>query len=164
MPKGAFPLAEESSIPMPFPNDSQDRTRLAGAGMRAFGRLSELWGLTPVEQATLLGAASPERCSAWLDGDVEDASEELLYRLSYVLAIYRRCRCWGQTPMAGGGGSVERTCPPCSTADHHWIGCSAVLSETSPRYVSIWTLSSNGDSGTAIHRRMATTDVRPALR
>lgn len=74
---------------MPFPSDPQERTRLAGTGMRAFVRLSELWGLSPVEQATLLGAPSPELCSGWLDGDVEDAGEELLYRLSYMLGIHK---------------------------------------------------------------------------
>lgn len=74
---------------MHFPNDPQERARFAGTGMRAFVRLSELWALTPVEQVTLLGAASREQCRAWLNGDVEDAGEELLYRLSYMLGIHK---------------------------------------------------------------------------
>lgn len=57
--------------------------------------MSELWGLTAVEQVTLLGAASPEQCSAWLNGDVEDAGEELLYRLSYMLGIHKALKMVG---------------------------------------------------------------------
>lgn len=86
---------------MPFPSDPQERTRLAGIGMPAFVRLSELWGLTPVEQAILLGASSPEQCSGWLDGDVEDAGEELLYRLSYMLGIYKALQMLGADTDGG---------------------------------------------------------------
>lgn len=80
---------------MPFPSDPQERKRLAGAAMRAFVRLSELWDLVPAQQATLLGASSPEQCFLWLSGDIEGSDEELLQRLSYMLGIYKAVKMLG---------------------------------------------------------------------
>lgn len=97
----SFPPDSDSSTPMPFPNDPKERTRLAVAGMRAFVRLSELWNLNPAQQATLLGASSPDQCSMWLKGDVEGAGVELLERLSYLLGIYKALKMLG-AGMDGG--------------------------------------------------------------
>lgn len=80
---------------MPFPSEPQERTRLIAAGMRAFVRLTELWDLTPAQQATLLGASSPDQCSMWLNGDVEGADVELLERLSNLLGIYKALKMLG---------------------------------------------------------------------
>lgn len=80
---------------MPFPTDPQERARLAAAGMRALVRLSELWNLTLAQQATLLGASSPDQCATWLNGDVEGADVELLERLSYLLGIYKALKTLG---------------------------------------------------------------------
>lgn len=59
------------------------------------------WGLTPAQQATLLGASSSAQCAAWLNGDVEGADVELLERLSYLLGIYKALRMLG-AGMDGG--------------------------------------------------------------
>lgn len=107
---------------MTLPRDPQERARFVAAGLRAFARLSVLWGLTPEQQAILLGASSPEQCSSWLAGDVTNAEVELRERLSHVLGIYKTLQMLGvrsdggrpwlsgfnRSPVFGGGSPLDR--------------------------------------------------------
>lgn len=80
---------------MTCPSDPRERAKLTAAGTRAFVRLTELWGLTPEQQAILLGAASPEQCSSWLAGEVSGAGLGLLERLGHLLGIYKSLQMLG---------------------------------------------------------------------
>jgi hypothetical protein len=60
-----------------------------GAGLRAFARIAEAWGLTIAEQLKLLGIASR---STYFKGRREQSPRlprDTLERLSYLLGIYK---------------------------------------------------------------------------
>lgn len=61
----------------------------ADAGLRAFFRIADLWGLTTDEQRVLLGAPPRSTYFKWKRGDVGSVSRDVLERVSYVLGIFR---------------------------------------------------------------------------
>jgi hypothetical protein len=64
--------------------------QMAGAGMRAFKRIAELWGLTVEEQVRLLGEPPRSTFFAWRkDPDKAKLSRDVMERLSNILGIYK---------------------------------------------------------------------------
>ena len=64
----------------------------ARAGIRAFFRLAELWGLTRSEMATLLGIRSTSTLDNWRRKAPETLQPDTLERISYLLHIHRSLR------------------------------------------------------------------------
>lgn len=62
---------------------------LAGAGMRAFFRIAELWGLRAEEQRVLLGAPPRSTFYKWKRGDGGAVPRDVLERISYILGIFK---------------------------------------------------------------------------
>jgi hypothetical protein len=64
--------------------------QMAAAGLRAFGRIAEQWGLTVDEQLTLLGSPARSTFFAWRKSPEKAAvSRDTLERLSNLLGIYK---------------------------------------------------------------------------
>jgi hypothetical protein len=64
--------------------------RLAGAGLRAFARIAEAWGLSVDEQLRLLGQPPRSTYFAWRKApDRASLSRDTLERLSNLLGIYK---------------------------------------------------------------------------
>jgi hypothetical protein len=63
---------------------------MAAAGLRAFGRIAEAWGLTVDEQLRLLGQPPRSTYFAWRkQPDKAAVSRDTLERLSNILGIYK---------------------------------------------------------------------------
>lgn len=63
---------------------------MAAAGMRAFARIAELWGLSVNEQRVLLGQPPRSTFFAWRKASSKIAlSRDTLERLSNILGIYK---------------------------------------------------------------------------
>lgn len=64
--------------------------QMAAAGLRAFARLAELWGLSVDEQRRLLGDPPRSTFFAWRkDPDRARLSRDTLERLSYLMGIHK---------------------------------------------------------------------------
>jgi len=64
--------------------------RIAAAGLRAFGRIAELWRLSVDDQLCLLGQPSRSTFFAWRKHpERARLPRDTLERLSYVLGIYK---------------------------------------------------------------------------
>ena len=106
--------------PSPPPVSTQD---MAAAGLRAFVRLSEAWGLTVDEQIRLLGEPARSTFFAWRKHP-ERASvpRDTLERLSNLLGIWKSLQillpdpaaadAWVRRPNSappfGGGSALDR--------------------------------------------------------
>lgn len=63
---------------------------MAAAGLRAFARIAEHWGLTVDEQLCLLGEPARSTYFAWRKHpDKAALPRDTLERLSYILGIYK---------------------------------------------------------------------------
>ena len=71
-----------------------------GAGLRAFGRIAEAWGLTIAEQLTLLGIASRSTYFKWRREREPRVPQDTLERLSYLLGIYKSLQILLPDPAA----------------------------------------------------------------
>src|SRR5690242_10054267 len=104
-------------------NSSHRRTSsLGGAGLRAFGKIAEAWGLTIAEQLKLLGIASRSTYFKWRREREPRVPQDTLERLSYLLGIYKSLQIllpdahaadeWVRRPNAeslfGGGSALDR--------------------------------------------------------
>lgn len=64
--------------------------QMAAAGIRAFGRIAGLWGLTVEEQIRLLGEPPRSTFFAWRKNpDKAKLARDVLERLSNILGIYK---------------------------------------------------------------------------
>ena len=95
---------------------------VAAAGLRAFGRIAEAWGLSVEEQLVLLGGVARSTYYYWRGGGVKSLPRDTLERLSYVLGIYKalqillpdpaRADAWVRSANSaapfGGGSALER--------------------------------------------------------
>ena len=93
----------------------------AAAALRTFFRLAEAWGLSIVEQTTLLGVARTTLYQ-WKQGKVGPLDRHLLERLSHLFGIYSslqilfpasgRADEWlrkpNTAPMLGAGSALAR--------------------------------------------------------
>lgn len=89
---------------------------MAAAGLRAFVRLAEHWGLSAEEQRRLLGEPPRSTFFAWRKApDKAALSRDTLERLSLLLGIYKSLQillpdpaaadAWVRKPNAAFGGS-----------------------------------------------------------
>jgi uncharacterized protein (DUF2384 family) len=95
---------------------------MAGAGLRAFFRMTELWGLSGEQQRTLLGDVSRATFHRWKKESPADLSHDTLERISYLLGIWkalkiiipdaRQANAWiqhpNQDPFFGGRAPMDR--------------------------------------------------------
>ncbi len=96
---------------------------MAAAGLRAFGRIAQAWGLTVDEQLRLLGAPPRSTFFAWRkQPDKAALSRDTLERLSNLLGIYKSLQillpdaaaadAWVRQPnqaaLFGGRSALER--------------------------------------------------------
>ena len=97
--------------------------RLAAAGLRAFGRIAEAWGLSIDEQLRLLGQPPRSTFFAWRkQPEKASLSRDTLERLSNLLGIYKSLQillpdtvaadAWVRQPNSaapfGGRSALER--------------------------------------------------------
>ena len=97
--------------------------RLAAAGLRAFARIAEAWGLSVDEQLRLLGQPPRSTYFAWRkQPDKASLSRDTLERLSNLLGIYKSLQillpdtaaadAWVRQPNSaapfGGRSALER--------------------------------------------------------
>lgn len=97
--------------------------RLAAAGLRAFERIAQAWGLNVEEQLCLLGAPPRSTFFAWRKHpDKASLSRDTLERLSNLLGIYKSLQillpdsaaadAWVRQPNSaapfGGRSALER--------------------------------------------------------
>ena len=67
-----------------------DAQRMAAAGLRAFARIAEAWGLSVDEQLRLLGQPPRSTYFAWRKNpDMAQLPRDTLERLSNILGIYQ---------------------------------------------------------------------------
>ena len=79
-----------SAVPNPAAPAEINPERLAGAGLRAFVRIAQAWGLTVDEQLCLLGQPPRSTFFSWRkQPDKAALSRDTLERLSNLLGIYK---------------------------------------------------------------------------
>lgn len=75
------------------------REAMAAAGVRAFFRIAERWGVSAErEQLVLLGGPSRSTLARWKAGQVGRVSRDVLERLSLVAGIYKALQIMLQEP------------------------------------------------------------------
>jgi hypothetical protein len=90
--------------------------QMGAAGLRAFGRIAEQWGLSTEEQRQLLGQPPRSTFFAWRKAPAQAAlSRDTLERLSLLLGIYKSLQillpdaavadAWVKKPNAAFGGA-----------------------------------------------------------
>ena len=107
----------------PTPAIPASPARMAAAGLRAFARIAEAWGLTVDEQLCLLGQPPRSTYFAWRkQPDKASLSRDTLERLSNILGIYKSLQillpdaaaadAWlrqpNSAPPFGGGSALQR--------------------------------------------------------
>src|SRR2546430_2666504 len=86
---GARPLVSSTHSASDKRSPPQQAAQAAAAGLRAFTRIAELWGLSIAEQQTLLGIASRSTYFKWKKDPHARLPRDTLERLSYLLGIYK---------------------------------------------------------------------------
>ena len=81
-------------------NATTDFSSAGGAGLRAFARIAEAWGLTVAEQLRLLGIASRSTYFKWRREQTPRLPQDTLERLSYLLGIYKSLQILLPDPRA----------------------------------------------------------------
>lgn len=72
----------------------------AGAALRAFFRIAEVWRLSADEQIRLLGSPSRSTYFRWKKQGTEQLPRDTLERISYVLGIYKALQVLLPEPAA----------------------------------------------------------------
>jgi antitoxin Xre/MbcA/ParS-like protein len=102
-----------------LPNEA---TAAGAAGLRAFVRIAESWGLSVDEQLTLLGLSSRSTYFKWRKEPQVRLPRDTLERISYLLGIYKALQLllpdaraadeWirrpNEAPLFGGRSALER--------------------------------------------------------
>jgi hypothetical protein len=87
--------------------------QLSVAGLKAFFRLSELWGLDTEQQMTLLGQPKRSTFFEWKKNPERELSVDTLERLSYLMGIYKALQILFPDPrIADGWVKVSAQVPP----------------------------------------------------
>ena len=68
---------------------SSEASVAGAAGLRAFGRIADLWHLSIAEQLTLLGLSSRSTYFKWRKEPQVRLARDTLERISYLLGIYK---------------------------------------------------------------------------
>ncbi len=83
----ALPAVHRDATASPAPNSPE---RLAAAGLRAFERIAEAWGLTVEQQLMLLGQPARSTFFQWRkQPEKAQLPRDTLERLSNLLGIYK---------------------------------------------------------------------------
>jgi uncharacterized protein (DUF2384 family) len=94
----------------------------SAAGLKAFARIADIWGLSIAEQQKLLGISSRSTYFKWKKDPQVRLSRDTLERLSYLLGIYKALQIllpqaqaadqWirrpNEEPLFGGRSALER--------------------------------------------------------
>lgn len=105
----------------------QARPELAGAGLRAFFRIAQKWGLSDGEARCLLGSPVSAVYSRWKRDQEGPVPVDTLERISYILGIYKalhllftepaQADSWvrrsNAAPMFGGRSALDRMMAGC---------------------------------------------------
>lgn len=75
--------------PQSLPGGTYDRRHLAGAAIRTFFRIADVWDLSGEECMTLLGVSARSTFFKWKKGDISTLPQDTLERISYILGIYK---------------------------------------------------------------------------
>jgi hypothetical protein len=116
-----MPMSYASTV-RPIRPQTSDFSSAGGAGLRAFVKIAEAWGLTVAEQLKLLGIASRSTFFKWRREPDPRLPQDTLERLSYLLGIYKSLQIllpdpksadeWVRRPNTappfGGGSALER--------------------------------------------------------
>jgi uncharacterized protein (DUF2384 family) len=70
-------------------NPREQEIAASAAGLRAFARIAEVWGLSVAEQQKLLGISSRSTYFKWKKDAHVRLPRDTLERLSYLLGIYK---------------------------------------------------------------------------
>jgi hypothetical protein len=112
-----------SAVLAPPPPAEISPERMAAAGLRAFERIAQAWGLSVDEQLCLLGAPPRSTYFAWRKHpDKASLPRDTLERLSNILGIYKSLQillpdavaadAWvrkpNSAPLFGGGSALAR--------------------------------------------------------
>ena len=112
-----------SAVLAPAPLADINPDRMAAAGLRAFERIAQAWGLSVEEQLCLLGAPPRSTYFAWRkQPDKATLPRDTLERLSNLLGIYKSLQillpdavaadAWVRKPNSappfGGGSALAR--------------------------------------------------------
>jgi Protein of unknown function (DUF2384) len=112
-----------SAVLAPRPGPEPSPEQMAAAGLRAFARIAEAWGLSVDEQLALLGQPPRSTFFAWRKQPEKAAlSRDTLERLSNLLGIYKSLQIllpdpaaadsWVRQPNSaapfGGGSALQR--------------------------------------------------------
>ncbi len=111
-----------ASTVRPIKTSPSDFGAAGGAGLRAFVRIAEAWGLTVAEQLRLLGIGSRSTFFKWRREQDPRLPQDTLERLSYLLGIYKSLQIllpdpraadeWvrkpNNEPLFGGRSALER--------------------------------------------------------
>ncbi len=88
-----------SALPRKHPH-AAPRPDLAAAGLRAFFRIAEAWGLGVEEQITLLGSPGRSTYFKWKREGATSLPRDVLERISYILGIYKALQILLPDPAA----------------------------------------------------------------
>ena len=112
-----------SAVLVPDRETAVSPERMAAAGLRAFGRIAEAWGLSVDEQLRLLGQPPRSTFFTWRKApEKASLSRDTLERLSNLLGIYKSLQillpeaaaadAWVRRPNSappfGGKSALER--------------------------------------------------------
>jgi Antitoxin Xre-like helix-turn-helix domain/Antitoxin Xre/MbcA/ParS C-terminal toxin-binding domain len=100
----------------------EQESAASAAGLRAFARIAEVWGLSVAEQQKLLGISSRSTYFKWKKDAHVRLPRDTLERLSYLLGIYKALQIllpqaraaddWirrpNEEPLFGGRSALER--------------------------------------------------------
>lgn len=89
-----------TSIPLVHRPNPPGISTLGGAGLRAFEKIAQAWGLSVAEQLTLLGIASRSTFFKWRRERSPRLPRDTLERLSYLLGIYKSLQILLPEPRA----------------------------------------------------------------
>jgi hypothetical protein len=105
------------------PAPSLDRRRLSGPALRTFFNIADRWGLTVLDQMTLLGVTTRSTFFGWKKKSQEASlPKDTLERISYILGIYKALQillpsedaadAWikqpNEAPLFGGRSALDR--------------------------------------------------------
>ncbi|BDU73014.1 MbcA/ParS/Xre antitoxin family protein [Mesoterricola silvestris] len=86
-----------STLVLPEPPEA---LALAGAGLRAFGRMAAFWGLSVDEQRLILGGLPRTTYYGLLKGTVHSVTRDTLERLSLLMGIWANLEILVPDPAA----------------------------------------------------------------
>lgn len=132
-------LAE--AVPIPAYPEGPEALKLAQAGLAAFDRMAEHWGLSVEQQRVLLGGVPKTTYYALLKGSAASVGRDLLERLSLLMGIWSHLEILIPDPKAAGNWMrrphPDRRFGGSSPLDWMLQGTVTALADTR-RYLEAW--------------------------